>query len=166
MSMVVVAVVGAGVMGADIALDLSVHDYQVVVKDLNDEALQRADRKIRQSLKFMKMMKKGALPASMDDVLDRMRFVTDYGTYYPSAIEWSLVLTLNADGTFARTDTWEGVTEVETGDWSATEDELTLDPSDGASETHDYTLEGDVLGIVVEDFDPEQGDAVLIFSML
>lgn len=76
-----IGVIGAGVMGADIALDLSGHNYQVVLKDLTDELLDKARTRIEQQYKFVKMMKKNALSCSVGDVLSRITFVTNYDRF-------------------------------------------------------------------------------------
>jgi len=73
-----IGVVGAGVMGTDIALDLSFHDYQVILKDLTDVLLDKACERIKKQYKLLQMMKKGAPPCSLSDVLSRITLVTDY----------------------------------------------------------------------------------------
>lgn len=72
-----VAVVGAGVMGCDLALDLASHGHTVVLKDLTEDLLQRAEQKIRQNYSFVKLMKKN-FSLSVEDLLSRIAFVTDY----------------------------------------------------------------------------------------
>jgi 3-hydroxybutyryl-CoA dehydrogenase len=68
-------------MGTDIALDLSCHNHQVLLKDLTDELLEKARTRIEQQYKFVKMMKKSALSCSVDDVLSGIAFVTDYDRF-------------------------------------------------------------------------------------
>ena len=73
-----IGVVGAGVMGTDIALDLSCHNYQVILKDLTDQLLDKACERIRKQYRFLQMMKKDALSCSLSDVLSRITLVTNY----------------------------------------------------------------------------------------
>jgi 3-hydroxybutyryl-CoA dehydrogenase len=76
-----IGVVGAGIMGTDVALDLSGHNYQVLLKDLTDELLDKARTRIEQQYRLVKMMKKNALVGSVSDVLSRITFVTDYDRF-------------------------------------------------------------------------------------
>jgi len=73
-----IAVIGAGVMGCDIALDLASYNYEVILKDLSEELLQKASEMIRKNFKFFKLMKKEYHSFSIDQLLSRIRFVTDY----------------------------------------------------------------------------------------
>ncbi|MHC4542853.1 MAG: 3-hydroxyacyl-CoA dehydrogenase family protein [Planctomycetota bacterium] len=78
----VTAVIGAGVMGSDIALDLSGHKYEVILKDLTDELLEKARNNIKTSYNFVKLMKKDFSCSSFDEILSRIRFVTDYDSFH------------------------------------------------------------------------------------
>ena len=73
-----IGVVGAGVMGTDIALDLSCHNYQVILKDLTDVLLDKACERIKRQYRFLQMMKKEAPSCSLSDVLSRITLVTNY----------------------------------------------------------------------------------------
>jgi len=73
-----IGVVGAGVMGTDIALDLSCHNYQVILKDLTDVLLDKACERIKRQYKFLQIMKKDAPSCSLSDVLSRITLVTNY----------------------------------------------------------------------------------------
>ncbi|MHC4144640.1 MAG: 3-hydroxyacyl-CoA dehydrogenase NAD-binding domain-containing protein [Planctomycetota bacterium] len=66
-----IAVVGAGVMGSDVALDLASHNYKVILKDLTDEILEKARSNIKRSYSFVKMMKKDFFSSSL--VCHRLR---------------------------------------------------------------------------------------------
>jgi 3-hydroxybutyryl-CoA dehydrogenase len=77
-----VAVIGAGIMGSDIALDLSNHGYNVILKDLTNELLIEAENKIKRSYRFAKMMKKSVFSSSIDDILSRIMFATDYEGFH------------------------------------------------------------------------------------
>lgn len=81
MAIEITAVVGAGIMGSDIALDLSGHKYKVILKDLTDELLDKAKDNIKKTYNFVKMMKKDYFLSSLDELLSRIRFVTDYDCF-------------------------------------------------------------------------------------
>ncbi len=77
----VIAVIGAGVMGSDTALDLAIHKYQVILKDLTEEHLEKSRHWMRRSYTFVKMMKKGGLDCTFEELLSRIRFTTDYDSF-------------------------------------------------------------------------------------
>ena len=58
-----IAVIGAGVMGSDIALDLSIHHHKVLLKDLSRDILESAMIRIKNSYRFTKIMKKSSVPS-------------------------------------------------------------------------------------------------------
>ena len=78
----IIGVIGSGVMGTDLALDLACHDYRVVLKDLTEELLEKARTRIEQQYKFVKMMKKEYIHISIDDIHSRISFVTDYDEFH------------------------------------------------------------------------------------
>ena len=72
-----IAVLGAGVMGSDIALQLASSGYPVTLKDIRKNALEASKKRITDGFRLMKMMKKaGSL--SIEEVLSRIDFVTSY----------------------------------------------------------------------------------------
>jgi 3-hydroxybutyryl-CoA dehydrogenase len=71
-----IAVIGAGVMGSDLAMDLSCYGYEVILKDLSREILQGAEERMRANYKFIKMMKKDFPP--LDELLSRIEFGQEY----------------------------------------------------------------------------------------
>src|SRR4030042_1017539 len=73
-----VGIIGAGTMGSDIALDLSINAYMVVLKDVNDHALEHAKEAIKKNLSMIKMMKPELRAISFETVLSRIKFCTDY----------------------------------------------------------------------------------------
>ena len=73
-----IAVIGAGVIGSDVALDLSIHNYNVLHKDLSEELLENALDKIKKSYRFTKMMKKTESIPPLDEILKRIHPTTDY----------------------------------------------------------------------------------------
>ncbi|MEW5901380.1 MAG: 3-hydroxyacyl-CoA dehydrogenase family protein [Acidobacteriota bacterium] len=74
----IVAVVGAGVMGCDLALDLAGHDFSVIIKDLTPEILGKAEENIKTHYKAYRLMKKDVFSRSGEDLLAKIRFVYDY----------------------------------------------------------------------------------------
>lgn len=73
-----IAVIGAGIMGSDVALDLAGYGYRVILKDLDNETLEKAEAKIKKDFKMVKMMKKEMKEVSIDDILSRITFTTSY----------------------------------------------------------------------------------------
>lgn len=76
-----IAVVGAGVMGSDVALDFASHDYKVILSDLSDEILENARGNIKRSYSFVKMMKKDFFSSPLDEILSGITFVTGYDQF-------------------------------------------------------------------------------------
>jgi 3-hydroxybutyryl-CoA dehydrogenase len=76
-----IAVIGAGVMGSDIALDLSCYNYSVILKDIQQEALEKAADRIKKNFKLVKLMKKTLSPVSLEKILSRIQFTTDYTNF-------------------------------------------------------------------------------------
>jgi hypothetical protein len=74
----VVAVIGAGVMGSDVAIDLSAHGFIVILKDLTDKRLDLARVHLERRYRLVKMVRKDWATQSLDELLARIRFVTDY----------------------------------------------------------------------------------------
>jgi 3-hydroxybutyryl-CoA dehydrogenase len=73
-----IAVVGAGIMGSDLSLDLASYGYQVLLKDVNDSALEKARQKMAHTFRFMKLMRAESLTVSLEELLSRVRFLTKY----------------------------------------------------------------------------------------
>lgn len=76
-----IAVIGAGVMGCDVALDLSFHGYRVYLKDINEGILQDAKVRITKNMKLFKLLKKEMLPVSMDELLSKISFTCNYSNF-------------------------------------------------------------------------------------
>jgi 3-hydroxybutyryl-CoA dehydrogenase len=73
-----VAVIGAGVMGCGIGLDLAGNNFKVVLKDISDEALIQAKQRIANEFRMVKMMKKEFKVADLDEIYANITFTTDY----------------------------------------------------------------------------------------
>ena len=78
MNIKTVAIVGAGIMGTDIALDLASYGHRVILKDLEREILEKAETKMKKDFKMVKMMKPDMKEVSIDDILSRITFTTAY----------------------------------------------------------------------------------------
>ncbi|WP_166541778.1 3-hydroxyacyl-CoA dehydrogenase family protein [Paenibacillus lutrae] len=76
-----VGVVGAGVMGSDVALDLACYGYEVVLKDINEDILHRAKEKISTDFRLLKLVKPKAKQLTVEDVLSRITFTTGYDDF-------------------------------------------------------------------------------------
>ena len=82
MAKIIVAVIGAGTIGADVAVDLSLHGYHVLLKDLSDFELEKARKRIRNSYRFTKMMKKAEPIPPIDEVLKKIELTIDYKNFH------------------------------------------------------------------------------------
>ncbi|SUM53491.1 fatty oxidation complex protein [Staphylococcus epidermidis] len=71
-----VSVIGAGIMGSDVALDLSSQGYEVVLMDVNEEKLAQAAESIKKSYQLMQFVKKEKVDLSLDAVLKNIQFTT------------------------------------------------------------------------------------------
>ena len=78
MNIKTVAIVGAGIMGTDIALDLASYGHRVILKDLEREILEKAETKMKKDFKMVKMMKPDMKEVSIEDILSRITFTTAY----------------------------------------------------------------------------------------
>lgn len=76
-----IGVIGAGVMGTDVALDLACYGYNVILKDIKTEIIQKAENKIREDFKLLKMLKEDVKHLSIDDVISKINFTIDYDNF-------------------------------------------------------------------------------------
>ena len=81
-----IAVVGAGVMGSGLAMDLACHGHRVILKDLTADALDRAERAIRTIYPLVKLKRGPAQIPTLDEMLGRVRFATDYAGFQDADI--------------------------------------------------------------------------------
>jgi 3-hydroxybutyryl-CoA dehydrogenase len=79
MSIEIVGVVGAGVMGAGVAQNLAQTGHRVVLLDVSGEILDKAKREIEKNLRFQRLFNRGGAPAGADKTLALIEFSTDYG---------------------------------------------------------------------------------------
>lgn len=73
-----IAIVGAGIMGCDVALDLSCYDFEIILKDTCDEVLEKAKKRIKNDLKMSRMMKPSIKHVTEELVFSRVCFTTNY----------------------------------------------------------------------------------------
>ncbi|MBW4611877.1 MAG: 3-hydroxybutyryl-CoA dehydrogenase [Desmonostoc vinosum HA7617-LM4] len=78
MNIQVVGVVGAGVMGIGVSQNLAQTGYQVILVDISEAILERAQQEIRKNIRFQGFFKKGENTKSPDDILKNIQFSTDY----------------------------------------------------------------------------------------
>lgn len=81
MSIRVVGVVGAGVMGTGVAQALANTGHQVILVDVGDEILERAKEEIRNSIRFQRLFTNGRKTESAQDALKNIRLSTDYALF-------------------------------------------------------------------------------------
>ncbi|MCS3796541.1 3-hydroxyacyl-CoA dehydrogenase family protein [Niastella sp. OAS944] len=75
-----IAVVGAGTMGAQVALLMAMYGYDVILKDINDHALSIAKRKLEQEVRASRMFRRQGVKAD-DSVLERITCSTGYAGF-------------------------------------------------------------------------------------
>ena len=74
-----ICVVGAGTMGIGVSSDLILHDFDVVLIDKSEQALERAKTKILGNVRFAPALKADLPKLEEDVILARMRLSTDLG---------------------------------------------------------------------------------------
>ena len=74
----VVGVIGAGVMGVGVAQNLAQSNHRVVLLDITDEILERAQGEIVKNLRFEGLFSKHEKRADPAAIIERIRFVLDY----------------------------------------------------------------------------------------
>ena len=77
MSIKVVGVIGAGVMGSGVAQNLAQTNHQVMLLDVSEEALEQAKQGIKNNIRFQGFFNKKDSD-SLDDILQRIKFSTNY----------------------------------------------------------------------------------------
>jgi 3-hydroxybutyryl-CoA dehydrogenase len=81
MSRQIVGVVGAGVMGVGVAHSLAQAGHRVILLDLSDDILRHAREEISKNLRMERMFSKSKEHESIDTVLERITFTTDYAPF-------------------------------------------------------------------------------------
>jgi len=73
-----IAVIGAGVMGADVAFDLSSHGYDVILKDIDEDRLAEAREKIKKSFRGYRLVKTELKDLSPEAILSKIHSTSSY----------------------------------------------------------------------------------------
>lgn len=73
-----VGVIGAGVMGIGVAQNLAQTNHRVVLVDVKDDILEKAQAEIYKNVRFGRLLDKTATPQDPGEVLGRIRFTTEY----------------------------------------------------------------------------------------
>ncbi|MEU5552263.1 MULTISPECIES: 3-hydroxyacyl-CoA dehydrogenase family protein [unclassified Micromonospora] len=84
--MATVGVIGAGVMGKDVAITCAAKGYDVILSDHDSDVLATAPRDIRQLVRKFRMMSPAAAAWKADEILGRIRFGTDLGDL--AGVDW------------------------------------------------------------------------------
>jgi 3-hydroxybutyryl-CoA dehydrogenase len=77
-AMKTIGVVGAGLMGAGVAQNLAQTGHCVVLVDLTQDVLQRAEQRIRQDVRFQTMFNRAAAAADPDEIMSHIQLTTSY----------------------------------------------------------------------------------------
>ncbi|MGA1870045.1 MAG: 3-hydroxyacyl-CoA dehydrogenase family protein [bacterium] len=78
MSIKTIAIIGAGVMGSDVALDLACHNLKVILKDINDDILEKSKERIKETFRMVQFMKKEFKDISLNSFSHNLHFTTEY----------------------------------------------------------------------------------------
>jgi len=78
MNIQVIGVVGAGVMGIGVSQNLSQTGHQVILIDVSEEILEHAQQEVRKNIRFQGLFNKSEKVDTPDDVLQRIKFTTNY----------------------------------------------------------------------------------------
>lgn len=73
-----IGVVGAGVMGSDVALNFAMNGIDVYLHDLSEKILDDCVQRIRQRHRMIKMMRKQGVEISLEQVLNLIHLTTRY----------------------------------------------------------------------------------------
>lgn len=78
MDLQTIGVIGAGVIGNSVAQDLAQTGHRVILLDISDDILARAEQTIRQNVRLFGLFRKGEKVETPDAVVGRITFSTDY----------------------------------------------------------------------------------------
>jgi len=73
-----IAVLGAGVMGSGIALNLACFGYKVILKDIDDAILEQSKAKIAEDFRMLQMLKSDFKALQFADIQRSIEFTTAY----------------------------------------------------------------------------------------
>ncbi len=72
-----IGVIGAGVMGIGVAQNLAQTNHRVVLVDVSEGILEKAQAEIYKNVRFGRLLDKTASPQDPREVLGRIRFTTE-----------------------------------------------------------------------------------------
>jgi 3-hydroxybutyryl-CoA dehydrogenase len=75
-----VGVIGAGVMGTDVALDLALNSFNVILKDIDEQELLLSRDRMKSELRMVKMLKKN-ITTTLEEVFKKILFTTNYDCF-------------------------------------------------------------------------------------
>ncbi|MFN6514073.1 MAG: 3-hydroxyacyl-CoA dehydrogenase family protein [Nostoc sp. CreGUA01] len=78
MKIQVVGVVGAGVMGIGLAQNLAQTGHQVILIDISEEILERANAQIKKNIRFQGFFNKNEKVENSENILHKIKFSTNY----------------------------------------------------------------------------------------
>ncbi|MEH2094381.1 3-hydroxyacyl-CoA dehydrogenase family protein [Nostoc sp.] len=78
MNIQVVGVIGAGVMGSGLAQNLAQTGHQVILLDVSEKILEESKQKIKNNLRFQKMLQKYDKLDNIENILQKIKISTDY----------------------------------------------------------------------------------------
>lgn len=78
MKIKVVGVVGAGVMGIGLAQNLAQTGHQVILVDVSEEILERANAQIKKNIRFQGFFNKNEKIENLENILHNIKFSTNY----------------------------------------------------------------------------------------
>ena len=78
MELQTIGVIGAGIMGSGVSLNLAQTYHRVILVDTSLEVLNKSSEKIREVIRMQKLFSKSDNIPSSEEVLDRIKFTTDY----------------------------------------------------------------------------------------
>ncbi|MCA1995169.1 MAG: NAD-binding protein [Coleofasciculus sp. S288] len=73
-----VGVVGSGVMGIGVAQNLAQTGHQVILIDVSEEILEKANQEIRKNIRFQGLFNKKEKAENPEEILNRIQFSTNY----------------------------------------------------------------------------------------
>lgn len=73
-----VGVLGAGVMGRGVSLNVALSGFQTILIDISEKILKQSEKEIFHDLQLQKLFSKNNNSESFDTVMNRIHFTTDY----------------------------------------------------------------------------------------
>jgi 3-hydroxybutyryl-CoA dehydrogenase len=78
----VIGVIGAGIMGRGVSLNLAQTNHRVILVDVTSEILDNSRKELYEYMRMQKLFHKGDEILSSGEVLDRITFTTSYESLY------------------------------------------------------------------------------------